>query len=186
MQIIYKIWQQKNFRITYVFGTTVDYAIHDVTPTLLNTQVISLIQQVDDIVHETFAEQGLVQKISQVPTLLHLFYMKKPIFIPFYSNFNIFKTLYSLFHCRKIMWCTWVFSKKYWFQLPVVLIPIHFDRQPFSTDHPSVLYAVCLRPFITNDFMTGVAAIPGVHLPSNVYSLEIYQFPCLKWTIFFS
>lgn len=44
--------------------------------------------------------------------------------------------------------------------MPVVLIPIHFDRDP-GNRIPSCLRSVVLRPFVTNDFMTGVPVIPG-------------------------
>ncbi|VDP08767.1 unnamed protein product [Soboliphyme baturini] len=53
-------------------------------------------------------------------------------------------------------------------QMPVVLIPVHFDRPVESSDHPSILWSVCLRPFITKDFMTGVPAEPGKDIPSDV------------------
>ncbi|CAH8534625.1 unnamed protein product [Dicrocoelium dendriticum] len=54
-------------------------------------------------------------------------------------------------------------------QLPVVLLPIHFDRDPSQmVTLPSILRSVVLRPFITSDFMTGLAAIPGVHLPEEI------------------
>ena len=69
--------------------------------------------------------------------------------------------------------------------MPVVLLPLHFDREPYSTKvyiesykmiHAKriiVLYikvtscqrSIVLRPFISKDFMTGVAAIPGNHIP---------------------
>ncbi|XP_055543883.1 GMP synthase [glutamine-hydrolyzing] isoform X2 [Wyeomyia smithii] len=45
-------------------------------------------------------------------------------------------------------------------QMPVVLIPVHFDRDP-APKTPSCQRSVVLRPFITNDFMTGVPAVPG-------------------------
>ncbi|XP_053692380.1 GMP synthase [glutamine-hydrolyzing]-like [Sabethes cyaneus] len=45
-------------------------------------------------------------------------------------------------------------------QMPVVLIPVHFDRDP-APRTPSCQRSVVLRPFITNDFMTGVPALPG-------------------------
>ncbi|KAA0194979.1 putative GMP synthase (Glutamine-hydrolyzing), partial [Fasciolopsis buskii] len=51
-------------------------------------------------------------------------------------------------------------------QLPVVLIPIHFDRDPSQVVAlPSILRSVVLRPIITSDFMTGLPAIPGVDIP---------------------
>ncbi|TKR64935.1 hypothetical protein L596_025405 [Steinernema carpocapsae] len=47
-------------------------------------------------------------------------------------------------------------------QMPVILVPLHFDR---TNETPSTHHSICLRPFITNDFMTGIAAVPGVDLP---------------------
>ncbi|KAI5750171.1 hypothetical protein M8J76_013406 [Diaphorina citri] len=52
-------------------------------------------------------------------------------------------------------------------QMPVVLIPIHFDREPTSRT-PSCQRSLVLRPFVTNDFMTGVPALPGKHIPVDV------------------
>lgn len=52
--------------------------------------------------------------------------------------------------------------------MPVVLIPIHFDRDP-ANRIPSCQRSVVLRPFITNDFMTGVPVVPGSDaLPMHV------------------
>lgn len=52
-------------------------------------------------------------------------------------------------------------------QMPIILIPIHFDRDP--TMHlPSCQRSVVIRTFITNDFMTGVPAEPGKQLPVEV------------------
>uniref|UniRef100_A0A336KDS9 GMP synthase (glutamine-hydrolyzing) n=1 Tax=Culicoides sonorensis TaxID=179676 RepID=A0A336KDS9_CULSO len=59
-------------------------------------------------------------------------------------------------------------------QMPVVLIPIHFDRDPINRI-PSCQRSIVLRPFITNDFMTGVPAIPGSeHMPLDVL-IKIHQ-----------
>jgi GMP synthase (glutamine-hydrolysing) len=53
--------------------------------------------------------------------------------------------------------------------MPVVLVPVHLRRSHIEhTVPPSCQRAVCLRPFITNDFMTGRAAIPGKDLPEEV------------------
>ncbi|EDV23935.1 uncharacterized protein TRIADDRAFT_26341 [Trichoplax adhaerens] len=52
-------------------------------------------------------------------------------------------------------------------QAPVVLIPIHFDRGA-AMKLPSTRRSIVFRPFVTNDFMTGVAAIPGKHIPEEV------------------
>lgn len=52
-------------------------------------------------------------------------------------------------------------------QMPLVSIPIHFDRDPLS-HAPSCQHSIVIRTFLTADFMTGVAAIPGKHIPENV------------------
>ncbi|XP_050664667.1 GMP synthase [glutamine-hydrolyzing] isoform X2 [Leptidea sinapis] len=53
-------------------------------------------------------------------------------------------------------------------QMPVVLIPIHFDRDA-AVRAPSCQRSVVLRPFITSDFMTGVSALPGTDcMPQEV------------------
>uniref|UniRef100_A0A915J1D4 GMP synthase (glutamine-hydrolyzing) n=1 Tax=Romanomermis culicivorax TaxID=13658 RepID=A0A915J1D4_ROMCU len=46
-------------------------------------------------------------------------------------------------------------------QMPVVMLPVHFDRPPNHPDHPSVRRSICLRPFSTRDFMTGSAIQPS-------------------------
>ncbi|XP_028393832.1 GMP synthase [glutamine-hydrolyzing]-like [Dendronephthya gigantea] len=52
-------------------------------------------------------------------------------------------------------------------QMPVVLIPVHFDRDPINRV-PPCQRSVVIRTFITNDFMTGVAATIGKDIPENV------------------
>ena len=52
-------------------------------------------------------------------------------------------------------------------QMPIVLIPVHFDIDPLLRD-PYCQRSVVLRPFLTNDFMTGVAAQPGKDIPVEV------------------
>ena len=49
-------------------------------------------------------------------------------------------------------------------QMPVILIPIHFDRDVASRQ-PSCQRSVVLRTLITEDFMTGIPAVPDKHLP---------------------
>ena len=55
-------------------------------------------------------------------------------------------------------------------QMPVVLIPIHFDRSNIERT-TSFQRSVVIRPFITQDFMTGTPAIPGKDI-----SLEVIRF----------
>lgn len=62
-------------------------------------------------------------------------------------------------------------------QMPIVLIPIHFDRDA-ACRTLSCQRSVVLRPFCTNDFMTGTPAIPGKDLPihvSFIYNLSIFM-----------
>ena len=53
-------------------------------------------------------------------------------------------------------------------QMPIVLIPIHFDRDPIN-HIPSCQRSVVIRTFITNDFMTGIPATPGKQIPFEVW-----------------
>ncbi|XP_064612030.1 GMP synthase [glutamine-hydrolyzing]-like isoform X2 [Liolophura sinensis] len=52
-------------------------------------------------------------------------------------------------------------------QMPVILVPLHLDRDPLS-HLPSCQRCVVVRTFITADFMTGVPATPGKHIPTEV------------------
>ncbi|XP_074655456.1 GMP synthase [glutamine-hydrolyzing]-like [Tubulanus polymorphus] len=59
-------------------------------------------------------------------------------------------------------------------QMPVVLVPIHFDRDPILR-LPSCQRSVVLRTFITADFMTGIPATPGKHVPVQVIEQMVSQ-----------
>ncbi|XP_076039553.1 GMP synthase burgundy isoform X2 [Oratosquilla oratoria] len=59
-------------------------------------------------------------------------------------------------------------------QMPVVLIPLHFDRDPV-TRLPSCQRSVVIRPFISQDFMTGVPAQPGKHIPVELVSKMVAE-----------
>lgn len=65
-------------------------------------------------------------------------------------------------------------------QMPVVLIPIHFDRD--STQRiPSCQRSIVLRPFISQDFMTGLPAIPDNHIPHEVYNFFFHR--CCRFLV---
>jgi len=49
-------------------------------------------------------------------------------------------------------------------QMPVVILPLHFDRSPLERV-PSCCRSVVIRPFKTFDFMTGLPATPGKDIP---------------------
>ncbi len=51
-------------------------------------------------------------------------------------------------------------------QVPVVSFPVHFGKPGNRS--------IGIRTFITNDFMTGVPAIPGVHLPFEALDEMVY------------
>lgn len=53
-------------------------------------------------------------------------------------------------------------------QMPLVLLPVHFDRDP-QHHVPSCQHSVAIRTFVTNDFMTGHAAQPGLHINEQVH-----------------
>jgi hypothetical protein len=54
--------------------------------------------------------------------------------------------------------------------MPVILIPVTFDVDTVDPNYPGRQHSVVLRPFISNDFMTGIAALPGTHIPEEVGS----------------
>ncbi|XP_043252177.1 GMP synthase [glutamine-hydrolyzing] [Colletes gigas] len=71
-------------------------------------------------------------------------------------------------------------------QMPVVLIPLHFERDAASRI-PSCQRSVVLRPFCTNDFMTGTPAIPGKELPMHVMKkmvIEISSIPGISRVLY--
>lgn len=55
-------------------------------------------------------------------------------------------------------------------QMPVIMIPIHFDRDmiPGSQNNRSYQRSIVIRTFITEDFMTGIPAVPDKHIPFQV------------------
>lgn len=57
--------------------------------------------------------------------------------------------------------------------MPVVLVPIHFDRDP-ANRIPSCARSIVLRPFLTNDFMTGVPIVPGSENLPTMVSIFMY------------
>lgn len=52
-------------------------------------------------------------------------------------------------------------------QMPVILTPLHFDRDPLQKQ-PSCRRSIVIRTFITSDFMTGIAATPDNQIPEEV------------------
>lgn len=52
--------------------------------------------------------------------------------------------------------------------MPIILTPLHFDRDPLQKQ-PSCRRSVVIRTFITSDFMTGIPATPGNHIPEEVH-----------------
>lgn len=59
-------------------------------------------------------------------------------------------------------------------QMPVILIPIHFDRDVASRQ-PSCQRSIVIRTIITSDFMTGIPAIPNNHLPVELINKMVSE-----------
>lgn len=59
-------------------------------------------------------------------------------------------------------------------QMPLVLIPIHFDRNPIEKV-TSFQRSVVIRTFLTQDFMTGVPAVPGKDISFEVVSKMVAE-----------
>ncbi|KAJ8926510.1 hypothetical protein NQ314_021112, partial [Rhamnusium bicolor] len=71
-------------------------------------------------------------------------------------------------------------------QMPVILIPLHFDRDQ-ALRIPSCQRSVVLRPFCTLDFMTGTPAVPGKQLPVDVVQKmvqEVVQVPGISRVLY--
>lgn len=81
---------------------------------------------------------------------------------PTHLTSNVIATLRQADHLANQVLATYTCQRAV-SQMPVVLIPIHFDRDAASRA-PSCQRSIVLRPFCTNDFMTGTAAIPGERL----------------------
>lgn len=55
-------------------------------------------------------------------------------------------------------------------QMPVILIPIHFDRDTvLRQPQPSCQYSIVLRTFVTEDFMTGIPVTINDQVPASVF-----------------
>jgi len=52
-------------------------------------------------------------------------------------------------------------------QMPIILVPLHFDRDP-RMRLPSCQRSIVIRTFVTNDFMTGIPATPGKEIPEKL------------------
>lgn len=65
--------------------------------------------------------------------------------------------------------------------MPVILLPIHFDRDQ-ALRIPSCQRSIVLRPFCTQDFMTGIPAIPGKQLPLDVSIMKAVALTCCNQT----
>ncbi|XP_054164917.1 GMP synthase [glutamine-hydrolyzing]-like [Oppia nitens] len=64
-------------------------------------------------------------------------------------------------------------------QMPIILIPIHFDRDVVSRNQ-SCQRSVVIRTFITEDFMTGVPAIPNRHIPFEIFRQMAIQIEAIS------
>jgi len=65
-------------------------------------------------------------------------------------------------------------------QMPIVLTPLHFDRDPLLSRTPSCQHSLVIRTFITSDFMTGIPATPGDQLPIAVLKKMVAEMKNLQ------
>lgn len=135
-------------RVCYVFGETVDYPIHTVTNTSLTTGITKILRNADNV-----ATNILFGKTADGKGLL-----TDP------ATPNSSKMVQQV-----VTSCS---TRTVFIQMPVVMIPVHFDRNPEVYPN-SYQWSFVLRPFITSDFMTGIAALPGQHLSTEVSLLTI-------------
>ena len=90
-----------------------------------------------------------------------------------YLTMNVISTLRQVDHLTsKILRESGCYKKLA--QMPVVLIPIHFDRDS-SQRIPSCQRSIVFRPFLSHDFMTGLPAIPDTHFPFAVTSTHSFN-----------
>lgn len=73
-------------------------------------------------------------------------------------------------------------------QMPVILIPIHFDRDTvLRQPQPSCQYSIVLRTFVTEDFMTGVPVTINDQIPLDVFHLmeaSIKEVPAISRVLY--
>ena len=117
--------------------------INDITPTYLTGSVCSAIRQADFVVNEVF------ERLLRVSFAL--------------SRARVYNSI--CFLCVQFLASSSSLQKIT--QIPVVLLPLHFDRD-VAMRIPSCQRSVVIRPFISNDFMTGLPALPGKDLPLDV------------------
>jgi GMP synthase (glutamine-hydrolysing) len=60
-------------------------------------------------------------------------------------------------------------------QVPVVLFPVNFGAKDKEGSAAAATHSIALRTFITNDFMTGVPAVPGRDIPEAVLDSIVEQ-----------
>ncbi|XP_060075843.1 GMP synthase [glutamine-hydrolyzing]-like [Ylistrum balloti] len=88
---------------------------------------------------------------------------------PTFLTAGVLSTLRQADHmASKVLQETDSFSKLS--QMPVVITPLHFDRDPVL-HQPSCQRSVVIRTFITNDFMTGVAKMPFVMVLFSLFQV---------------
>ena len=118
--------------------------IEDITPTYLTRGVLETLRECDYLANKILIERSKPFQ-SWLPSLID----------PFITLHFPFTSSLDLSHCVS--------------QMPVVLLPVHFDRDPMERPQvPSCQRSVVIRTFITSDFMTGTPATPGQQLPLEV------------------
>lgn len=85
---------------------------------------------------------------------------------PTYLTANVLSTLRQADDiAHQVLQSTGCYSKIS--QMPIVMVPLHFDRDPMQRQ-PSCQRSIVIRTILTSDFMTGLPATPGKHIPREV------------------
>ncbi|XP_033113703.1 GMP synthase [glutamine-hydrolyzing]-like [Anneissia japonica] len=121
--------------------------------------------------------ENLMQLAKMIPKVCHninrvVFIFGKPVneaiqdITPTFLTPNVLGTLRQADHYAQIILKESGYYNRI-SQMPIILIPVHFDRDPVLRK-PSCQRSVVIRTFITNDFMTGVPAVPGNQIQKDV------------------
>ncbi|EMP28965.1 GMP synthase [glutamine-hydrolyzing] [Chelonia mydas] len=176
-------------RVVYVFGPPVKEPPTDVTPTFLTTGVLSTLRQADFEAHNILRESAELAKHVTTDRKFRIDCVMRSQSDPSTVALNLLtivdRICSSLCYvgCIPLMYRHFPgyanptyanphLRKKFRYagkisQMPVILTPLHFDRDPLQKQ-PSCQRSVVIRTFITSDFMTGIAATPGSEIPEEV------------------
>ena len=138
------------YRVVYAFGKRIREPVQDITPTYLSQRVLGVLRECDSVASSVLEQSGKRTIVYLAP----LSNLDTPTLSPFPPRRSSAAPVAG--EMRRLS------------QMPLVLLPLHFDRDPLQ-HVPSCQHSVVIRSFVTNDFMTGTAAQPGVQISEQVH-----------------